>query len=183
MSFIDISSVTPEATSVKRGDYDLDPAKTSTMTVNKEQGTSTAIRRGYACAPTDTVTPNVYEVTTGASDAAVVIAGLPFAYIPANVNVTSVADGTGEDISATDNDVALQAITRTDSVVVKLSGTGQPGQQVMTAANGDFIAYDGSGIEFVKGVFRGLPGTQGGNIIKAGWTDGVLGYISFNGGA
>ncbi|MDN5845513.1 MAG: hypothetical protein L0H53_04475 [Candidatus Nitrosocosmicus sp.] len=175
---MDISSVTPEKTNVKRGDYDIDTAKTSTMTVNKAQGASTAILRGYACEPVDTVTPNVYQVTTTASDAAVVISALPFAYIPANVEISN-----GEDVSATDDNVALQAITRSDSVVVKLSGTGQPGNKVMTAANGEFVKYDDSDPELIKGVFKGLPGTQGGNIIKQGWTDGVLGIISFNGGA
>lgn len=175
MSFIDIKSVTPEGTSFKRGDYDLD--KCQVTVVNKEQGSSTAIKRGYALAPINTVTPNVYKVTAGKSAKSVVISGLPFAYIPANVG----ADPATEDISATNEDVAINVITK-GPVIVKLASTGQPGDQVMTAANGEFAKYDGSGPENIKGVFLGLPGTQGGNIIKAGWS-AQLGVIDFNGGA
>lgn len=180
MSFLDISTSTPETTSVKRGDYNL--ATSTVKTFNKNTGTDTKIRRGYALKRTDLVTPNVFEVTTAKEGGAVIISGLPFAYVPTNVNVTNLADGTGEDISATDDDVAIQGITKSGSVVVKMSGTGQPGQEVMTAANGEFAAYDGTGVEYKKGVFLGLPGTQGGNVIKQGWTNGVLGVIEFNGG-
>lgn len=180
-TFIDISTTTPNKTAVKRGDYDL--GKCRTATVNKEQGESTSIKRGYALEPVNTVTPNVYKVTTGKSDKAVVISALGFSYIPSNVNVTNDAYGNGEDIIALDEDVAIQAITSGDDIVVKMSGTGQPGDRVMTGNLGVFAKYDGSGVQYVKGVFKGLPGTHDGAVIKTGWTDGVLGLITFNGGA
>lgn len=179
--FVDISTTTPNKTTVKRGDYDLGKCKTAT--VNKEQGADTAVKRGYALEPVNTVTPNVYKVTGGKSAKAVVISALGFSYIPQNVNVTGDSYGNGEDIIALDEDVAIQAITSGDDIVVKLSGTGQPGDQVMTAAGGAFAKYDGSGVEYIKGVFKGLPGTQDGAVIKQGFTNGQLGLITFNGGA
>ncbi|HEX2845126.1 MAG TPA: hypothetical protein VHN59_01160 [Chitinophagaceae bacterium] len=180
--FLDISTSTPNVTSTKRGDYNM--ALSTVIQVNKEQGASTAIRRGYALGRSDLVTPNVFAKTTAKEDGTVVISALPFPpYMPSYVNVTDAADGTGEDISASDDDYVVQGIIK-GRVAVKMSGTGQPGQQVMTADEGEFAAYDGSGAQYVKGVFLGLPGASlDGAVIKQGWTDGVLGVIDFNGGA
>ena len=180
-SFVDIKTTSPNTTSVKRGDYNL--ATSKTMTVNKEQGTDTKIRRGYALTRDNTVTPNVFDETTGKADGLVVISGLPFTWKPDNTNVTNVANGTGEDISAEDDDVAVQSIV-SGRVAVKFGGSCQPGQEVMTAADGEFVAYDDSGVQYKKGFLIGKPGAGfDAAVIKAGVVDGDIGIIEFNGGA
>lgn len=179
--FVDISTNTPNTTSVKRGDYNLATAKV--MTVNKDSGESTAIRRGYALSRDNTTTPNEFKVTTGKADGLVVISALPFTWKPDNTNVTSVANGTGEDISAEDDDVTVNVITE-GRVAVKFGGDCQPGQEVMTANEGEFVAYDGSGVQYVKGYLIGKPGAGfDAAVIKAGVTDGDIGIIEFKGGA
>lgn len=180
-SFVDIKTTSPNTTSVKRGDYNL--ATSKVQTVNKEQAASTAIKRGYALSRDNTVTPNVFAVTDGKKDGLVVISALPFTWKPDNINVTNVADGTGEDISAEDDDVAVNVITE-GKVAVKFGGSCQPGQEVMTAADGEFVAYDDSGVQYKKGYLIGKPGAGfDAAVIKAGVVDGDIGIIEFKGGA
>lgn len=180
MSFVDISTTTPNTTSVKRGDYNLATAKL--ITVNKDSGSGTKIRRGYALSRDNTTTPNEFAVTTGKADGLVVISGLPFTWKPDNVNVTDVANGTGEDISAEDDDVAVNVITE-GRVAVKFGGSCQPGQEVMTADEGEFVAYDGTGVQYIKGFLIGKPGAGfDAAVIKAGVSDGDIGIIEFKGG-
>jgi hypothetical protein len=179
---VDISTSTRGVTAIKLGDFNA--ADNYSMSVfGKATGVGTAIRRGYACTRINTVTPNVFDETTGAAAGTVVIAGLPFVTgKPANTNVTNAADGNGEDISAEDSDVAFNGITRCASVCVKASGAIQPGQQVMTANGGKFAAYDGSGVDKIKGIFIGLPGsTKDGAYIPQAAADGNLILIDFNG--
>lgn len=179
--FVDIKTTSPNTTSVKRGDYNMASAKL--MTVNKEQGDSTAIRRGYALSRDNTTTPNEFKVTTGKADGLVVISALPFTWKPDNVNVTNVANGTGEDISAEDDDVSVNVITE-GRVAVKFGGACQPGQEVMTADEGEFVAYDGTGVQYKKGFLIGKPGAGfDASVIKAGVTDGDIGIIDFKGGS
>jgi hypothetical protein len=179
---VDVSTTTLGVTAIKLGDFNA--ADGYSMSVfPKATGASTAIRRGYACTRVNTVTPNKFAVTTGATTNAVVIAGLPFVTgKPANINVTGAADGNGEDISAEDADVAFNGITDCGSVCVRASGAIQPGQQVMTATNGRFAAYDGSGADKIKGIFIGLPGsTKDGAYIAQAAADGQLILIDFDG--
>lgn len=179
---VDISTSVRGTTAIKLGDFNA--ADNYSMSVfAKATGAGTAIRRGYACTRINTVTPNVFDETTGAATGTVVIAGLPFVTgKPANTNVTGAADGNGEDISAEDGDVAFNGITRCASVCVKASGAIQPGQQVMTANGGAFAAYDGSGADKIKGIFIGLPGsTKDGAYIQQPAANGNLILIDFNG--
>jgi len=177
---VDISTTTAPKTSIKRGDYNAAEAQMSYF--GKTAGATTAIRRGYACAQINTVTPNVFAVTTTKAAGKVVISALPFYWNQNNINVTAVADGTGEDISAEDADVSFQAVTRASSICVKASGGLQPGDQVMTAAAGAFAKYDGTGAQFIKGAYKGLPGgTSDGAYIKQAATDGQLVVIDFDG--
>lgn len=179
---VDISTSTRGTTAIKLGDFNA--AEGYHMSIfAKETGAGTAIRRGYACTRIVTVTPNKFNETTGAATGTVVIAGLPFVIgKAANTNVTGATDGNGEDISAEDDDVAFQGITKCESIAVRLSGAIQPGQQVMTANGGKFAAYDGSDAHKVKGVFLGLPGsTKDGAYIAQAGADGNIGLISFNG--
>lgn len=179
---VDISTTTRGTTAIKRGDFNA--AEGYQMSIfQKETGAGTAIRRGYACTRIVTVTPNKFNETTGAATGTVVISGMPLVIgKPANTNVTAQADGNGEDIAAEDDDVAFQGITKCGSVCVKASGAIQPGQQVMTAANGCFAAYDGSDAHKVKGIFIGLPGsTKDAAYIAQAAADGNLILISFDG--
>lgn len=178
---VDISTSTVGKTAIKRGDFNA--AENYQMSIfAKETGAGTAIRRGYACSRINTVTPNKFNETTAAVDDTVVISGLPFVIRPDYTNVTNAADGNGEDICAGDDDVAFQGITKCGSVCVKASGAIQPGQRVMTAANGCFAAYDGSAAGKVKGVYLGLPGsTKDGAYIAQAAADGNLILIDFNG--
>lgn len=179
---VDISTSTLGKTAIKLGDFNA-AAGYSMSVFAKATGAGTAIRRGYACTRINTVTPNVFDETTGATTGAVVIAGLPFVTGKlANINVTGAADGNGEDISAEDADVAFNGITDCDSVCVKLSGAIQPGQQVMTANGGKFAAYDGSGADKIKGIYIGKPGsTKDGAYIAQAAADGDLILIDFEG--
>ena len=181
MSFLDINTVTPNQTSTKRGDYNM--ALSTVVTVNKEDGESTAIRRGYAVCRNNAITPNVFAVTTQKEAGMIGISALPFPpHMPSYVNVTNVANGTGEDISAGDDDIKLQIILK-GRVAVMLGGDIQPGEEVMTAADGEFVAYDGSGAQYIKGVYLGLPGSQDGAVVSGAGANGQLGIIDFNGGA
>jgi len=179
---VDISTSVRGQTAIKLGDFNA-AAGYAMSTFGKATGAGTAIRRGYACTRVNTVTPNVFTVTTGASANAVVIAGLPFVTGKlSNINVTGAADGNGEDISAEDGDVAFNGITDCDSICVRASGAIQPGQQVMTAASGRFAAYDGSGVDKIKGIYIGLPGsTKDGAYIPQAAADGNLIIIDFEG--
>jgi hypothetical protein len=180
MSFVDISTTTPPKTAFKRGDYNAAEAEMGYFA--KAAGTSTAIRRGYACAPINTVTPNVYAVTAGKVGGACVISALPYYWRYDYINVTGAADGNGEDITADDSEVSFQGIKDCSSIIVKISGGIQPGDQVMTAASGAFTKYDGSGAQFIKGTYLGLPGgTTDGSYIKQAATDGQLVVIDFDG--
>jgi hypothetical protein len=179
---VDISTSTRGTTAIKLGDFNA--AEGYEMSVfQKETGAGTAIRRGYACTRIVTVTPNKFDETTGAATGTVVIAGSPFIIgKPANTNVTNATDGNGEDISAEDGDVAFQGITKCGSVCVRAGGAIQPGQQVMTANGGKFVAYDGSDAHKVKGTFIGLPGsTKDGAFTGAAAANNDLILISFNG--
>jgi len=180
---VDISTNVLGQTAVKRGDFNA--ADNYVMGIfNKAAGASTAIRRGYALTQNNAVTPNVFAVTSGKAAGTVVISGLPYVIKPANINVTGAADGNGEDICAEDADISFQGIRRCANVVVKCSGTLQPGDQVMTAASGTFAKYDASGPQYIKGYYVGLPGsTHDGAYIKQGATDGQLVVIDFNGGS
>jgi hypothetical protein len=179
MSFVDISTTTLPVTAVKRGDYNI--ANSEIAIFNKATGTGTAIRRGYACSQNNAVTPNVFGPTTGKAGGLVVISALPFLSNPHYANVTGAADGNGEDLSADEPEISFQGLLDA-RVVVKGSGALQPGDQVMTANNGAFAKYDGSGAQFIKGVYLGLPGgVTDGAYIKAGATDGQLIVIDFEG--
>lgn len=148
----------------------------------KPSGNGTAIRRGYALTHTDTVTPNKFEVTTAKAAGTVVISGLPWYYNPSNINVTSAADGNGEDVCSEDDDIAFQAVKKSGAIIVKAGGAIQPGYQVMTAADGEFVQYDGSGAQYIKGIYLGLPGGESdGAYIKQACADGDLIVIDFNG--
>lgn len=159
--FLNITTATAGLTSTKRGDYNLEKCDVGVFA--KASGVSTGFHRGYALTRNNLVTPNVFAVTSGKSSEMVVVSGLPLSYIMTNVNVSGIAggalptDGTGEDVCANDDDVAFTGVIE-GPVVVYISGSVQPGQQVMTAANGQFTAYDGSGIQFVKGYLIGAPG-------------------------
>lgn len=180
---VDISTSVIGKTSVKRGDFNA--ADGYIMGIfGKETGSGKAIRRGYACTQINTVTPNVFDETTAKSANVVVISSLPLYYNMNNINVTAVADGTGEDISAEDADVAFQGVRKCANIVVKASGAIQPGDLVMTAANGCFAKYDASGPQYIKGFYVGLPGsTHDAAYIKQAAADGNLIVIDFNGGA
>jgi len=177
---VDISTTTAPKTAIKRGDYNAAEAHMSFYA--KSAGVGTAIRRGYACAQINTVTPNTFAVTTAKAAGKVVISGLPYYWNPNLINVTAAADGSGEDITAEDADISFQAITEAKSICVKASGGLQPGDQVMTAAAGAFAKYDGTGAQFIKGVYKGLPGgTSDGAYIKQAAVDGNLVIIDFDG--
>jgi hypothetical protein len=177
---VDISTTTLPVTAVKRGDFNIADYKMAVF--NKASGVGTAIRRGYACSQNNAVTPNVFAVTAGKIGTQVVISAMPFAFIPAYLNVTNDPTGNGEDITSGDTEISFQGILE-GRVVVKCSGTLQPGDQVMTAAAGAFIKYDGSGAQFIKGTYLGLPGgVTDGAYIKQGATDGQLVVIDFEGG-
>jgi hypothetical protein len=180
MRFVDISTTTPPKTAVKRGDYNATEAEMGYFA--KATGASTAIRRGYCCAPINTVTPNVYAVTAGKVGGACVISGLPYYWRWDYINVTGDASGNGEDITADDSEVSFQGIKDCSSIVVKCSGGLQPGDQIMTAAAGAVIKYDGSGPQYIKGTYIGLPGgTTDGSYIKQPAVDGNLVVIDFDG--
>lgn len=180
-SFVDITTSTIPKTAVKRGDYNI--AETEVALVSKASGVGTAIRRGYACTRNNAVTPNVFAVTTTKSGDSVVIAGLPLEPTFDKVNVTGAADGNGEDVSASDADIKFIGITDSNKVVGKASGAIQPGQQVMTAAAGCFAAYDGTGAQYIKGMYLGKPGgTSDGAYITQAAADGDLIVIDFEGG-
>lgn len=177
---VDISTTTPPKTAIKRGDYNAAEAEMTYFA--KSAGVGTAIRRGYACAQINTVTPNVFAVTAGKAAGAVCISGLPYYWTQYNVNVTADPSGNGEDITAEDADISFQGIVDASSICVKCSGGLQPGDQVMTAAAGAFAKYDGSGAQFIKGMYKGLPGgTSDGAYIKQAATDGQLVIIDFDG--
>lgn len=177
---VDISTTTPPKTAIKRGDYNAAEAEMTYFA--KSAGVGTAIRRGYACAQINTVTPNVFAVTGGKAAGAVCVSGLPYYWTQYNVNVTADPSGNGEDICAEDADISFQGIVDASSICVKCSGGLQPGDQVMTAAAGAFAKYDGSGAQFIKGMYKGLPGgTSDGAYIKQAATDGQLVIIDFDG--
>lgn len=182
MTFVDISVTSPRKTAVKRGDFNA--ANTVQVPFSKKTGNGTAIRRGYCLSIVDDVTPNKYVVTTGKAAKTVVISGMPFYPNLNNVNVTSAADGNGEDVAAEDDDVAFQAITKSEDVVVKAGGAIQPGARVMTAADGEVVAYDGSGEQYAIGTYIGLPGgVSDAAYVKQACADHDLISIAFNGGA
>ena len=181
MTFVDISTRTARKTAVKRGDFNL--ATTTQMIFQKKSGASTAIRRGYCLARVDDVTPSAFEVTTGKASKTVVIGGMPWYPNANNTNVTNAVDGNGEDIAAEDGDIAFQGIIRSEDVVVKAGGAIQPGQRVMTAADGEVVAYDGSGEQYVIGFYKAkVGGESDGAYLKQECADHDLISINFNGG-
>ena len=54
----------------------------------------------------------------------------------------------------------------------------------MTAADGEFVVYDDSGVQYKKGFLIGKPGAGfDAAVIKAGVVDGDIGIIEFKGGS
>ncbi len=185
--FVDITTTTPNTTAIKRGDYNIAECRVSTFA--KDSGTSTGFNRGYALSRTESITPNVFAVTSTKVAEQVVVSGLPLAYIPTNVNYqakgggAAPADGSGEDVSALDEDVAFTGVME-GPVCVYITGAIQPGHEVMTAANGEFAAYDGSGTQYIKGVFLGKAGqVSDARQVKQAIAAGGLGIVYLQGAA
>jgi hypothetical protein len=182
VSFVNINTTTPNKTSVRRGDCNI--ATYVMGQFNKKTGTGTRIFRGYCCSQDNTVTPNAFTPTTTKAGGLVVVSFMPLVTNPHYANYSGQADGMGEDVTADEPEAVFQAIVDCERIVLKSNAVLQPGDQIMTDASGQVTKYDGSGAQYIKGAYLGLPGGTGdAAYIKQACNVGDLVVIDFDGGA